>query len=408
MGGAFGGMAGTLGPEAHRAEYEVIAKEDRHVAGRVAVCAVAQTKFEPNKWRQRMQGLVWEVVKQVRDQVGIGFGVDGIEGAVTVSDDLFDARTISDNAITDVVGAHFLSEEKVASDGAQGLYYAAANILSGHHEVMLLVGHSKESQSASRNQITHLAFDPFFTRPVGLDYLQAAALQAQAYMNRSGVTEQQLAEVVAHSRAWAAKNPYAQEQAPLTVEEVLASPYVADPIREKFMYPVSDGAVAMIIASEKRAKELTDKPVWITGVGNCYDTFFLGERELGGNFALERAAQRAYRMAGVTDAATAFDVAEITTHYVHQAPQYAEGLGLCTDGAAWLTDGGLDKHRVNRSGGMLAGNPLMLGGLARAAECVLQLRGEAEGRQVDGAKRALAHGQAGPAGQLQTVLVFEN
>ncbi len=375
---------------------------------RVAICAVAQTKFEPNKWRQRMQGLVWEVVKQVRDQVGIGFGVNEIEGAVTVSDDLFDARTISDNAVTDVVGAHMLSEEKVAADGAQGVYYAAANILSGHHDVMLLVGHSKESQGASRNQITHLAFDPFYTRPVGLDYLAAAAFQAQAYMGRSGVTEEQLADVVVHSRAWAAKNPYAQEQAVLTQAEVLASSYLADPIREKFMYPVSDGAVAMILASEERAKELTDKPVWITGVGNCYDSFYLGERDLGGNFALGKAAERAYRMAGVADAKTAFDVIEMTNHYAHQAPQYAEGLGLCSDGAAWLASGGLDAHHVNRSGGMLAGNPLMLGGLARAAECVLQLRGEAGERQVAGAKRALAHGQTGPAGQLQTVLVFEN
>jgi acetyl-CoA C-acetyltransferase len=287
----------------------------------VAICAVAQTKFEPNKWRQRMQGLVWEVVKQVRDQVGIGFGVNEIEGAVTVSDDLFDARTISDNAVTDVVGAHMLSEEKVAADGAQGVYYAAANILSGHHDVMLLVGHSKESQGASRNQITHLAFDPFYTRPVGLDYLAAAAFQAQAYMGRSGVTEEQLADVVVHSRAWAAKNPYAQEQAVLTQAEVLASSYLADPIREKFMYPVSDGAVAMILASEERAKELTDKPVWITGVGNCYDSFYLGERDLGGNFALGKAAERAYRMAGVADAKTAFDVIEMTNHYAHQAPQ---------------------------------------------------------------------------------------
>jgi len=383
-------------------------ERELNMSNRVAIVAVAQTKFEPNKWRQRMQGLVWEVVKQVRDQVGLGFGTDGIEGAVTVSDDLFDARSISDNAITDVVGAHFLSEEKGAADGAQGVYYAAANILSGHHDVMLLVGHSKESQGESRNQITHLAFDPFYTRPVGLDYLQAAALQAQAYMNRSGITEHQLAEVVAHSRQWAAKNPHAQEQAPLTVDEILASPYIADPIREKFMYPVSDGAVAMIVASEKRAMELTDKPVWITGLGNCYDTFFLGDRDLGGNFNLQKSAERAYRMAGVSNAASAFDVAEITTHYAHQMPQYAEGLGLCASGAEWLSGGGLEQHHVNRSGGMLAGNPLMLGGLARAAECVLQLRGEAGERQVPNAKRALAHGQTGPAGQLQTVLVFEN
>jgi acetyl-CoA C-acetyltransferase len=353
--------------------------------------------------------LVWEVVKQVKEQVGLDFSTDGIEAAITVSDDLFDARTISDNAITDAAGAHFLSEEKVASDGAQGVYYAAANILSGHHDVVLLVGHCKESQSASRNMITHVAFDPFFTRPVGLDYLAAAGLQAQAYMHKSGVTEEQLAEVVVRSREWAAKNPHAQEQDPLTKEEVLVSAYLADPIREKFMYPVSDGAVAMILASEERAKELTDKPIWITGLGNCYDTFYLGERDLGGNFSLGRAACRAYGMAGIKDSKSAFDVVELSEQYAHHMPQWAEGLGLCNagDGAKWLAAGGPEKQNVNRSGGMLAGNPMMISGLVRTAECVLQLRGDAGDRQVSGAKRALAQGCCGPAGQLQSVVVLE-
>ena len=380
------------------------------MAKRVAICAVAQTKFEPNKWQQRMQGLVWEVVKDVRDQVGIPFGPDGIEAAITCSDDLFDARTISDNAITDVVGAHYQGEEKCPGDGSQAVYYAASNILSGHHDVVLCVGHSKESQGASRNQVTHLAFDPFFTRPVGLDYVAAAGMQARAYMANSGVTDEHLADVVVHSREWAAKNPFALDQQPVTKEEVLASPLVADPIREKHIYPVSDGAVAFIIASEQRAKDLCDNPVWITGLGNCYDTFYLGERDLGGNFSLDRAAERAYKMAGITDVASQVDVVEIADQYAHHVPQVAEGLGLCEagGGGAWLDAGGLEKNKVNRSGGMLAGNPLMLGGMTRVAECALQLRGEAGDRQVDGAKRAVAQGATGPAGQLQTVVVLEN
>ena len=380
------------------------------MARRVAICAVAQTKFETDKWDVRVQGMVWEVVDQVRKQAGLDFGQGGIEAAVTVSDDVFDARTISDGAITDVVGAHYQSEEKVAADGAQGVYYATATVLSGHHDIVLLAGHCKESQPASRNQVTHLAFDPFYTRPVGLDYLAAAALQAQAYMARSGVTEEQLADLVVRSREWAAKNPVAQETQPLTREEVLAAPMLADPIRKSFMYPVSDGAVAMILANEERAGEITDKPVWVTGLGNCHDSFFLGERDLAGNFALERAAQRAYAMAGIDDPAAAFDVVEIADQYAHQLPQYAEGLGLCAagEGGQWLAEGGPDRQNVNRSGGMLAGNPLILGGLARAAEAVIQLRGEAGERQVPNAKRALAHGATGPAGQLQTAIVLEN
>jgi len=379
------------------------------VTSRVAICAVAQTKYEADKWDVRMQGMVWEVVKQVRAQTGLDFGDDGIEAAVTVSDDVFDARTISDSAVTDVVGAHFRGEEKVASDGAQGVYYAVATILSGKHDVVLLAGHCKESQAASRNMVTHLAFDPFFTRPVGLDYLAAAALQADAYMRKTGVTEDQLADVVVRSRQWAAKNPVARDATPLTRDDVLASPMLADPIRESFMYPITDGAVAMILASEERARDITDRPVWVTGLGNCYDSFFLGERDLAGNFALERAAARAYCMAGIKNPVTAFDVVELCDQCAHQMPQWAEGLGLCAagGGAVWLAEGGPDCHSVNRSGGMLAGNPLMLGGMARVAEAVLQLRGDAGARQAQGAKRALAHGCCGPAGQLQVAVVLE-
>ncbi len=375
---------------------------------RVGICAVAQTTFSPNRWEERVQGLVWDVVKSVKDAVGLGFEEGGIEASITVSDDLFDARTISDNAVTDVVGAHFRGEEKVAADGAQGVYYGVSTILSGHHDVVLLAGHCKESQAASRNQITHLAFDPFFTRPLGLDYLAAAALQAQAYLARSGVTEMQLADLVMRSRHWAARNPVAQEQSRITVEEILSAPMLADPIRASFMYPVSDGAIAMVLASEERARDLCDNPVWITGLGNSHDAFYLGERDLSRAKSLEEAAQRAYRMADIDTPGTAFDVVEIADQYAHQLPLYAEALGLCNDGAAWLREGGPDAQQVNHSGGMLAGNPLMLGGLARVAECVLQLQGKAGGRQVPQAHCAVAQGATGPAGQLQTVVVLEN
>ncbi len=377
---------------------------------RVAICAVAQTRFERNKWDTRMQGMLWEVVKAVREQTGLSYGPGEIEGTVTVSDDVFDARTISDAGITDVVGAHFQGEEKVAADGSQGVYYATSAVLSGHHDIVLLAGHCKESQSASRNMVSHLAFDPFFTRPVGLDYMAAAALQAQAYMARSGVTNEHLADIAMRSREWAAKNAAVEDRLPITREEALDSPMVADPIRKAFRYPVTDGAVAMILASEERAKELTDKPVWVAGLGNCQDGFYLGERDLAGTDILGAAAKKAYAMAGVDKPASAFDVVEISDPYAHQLPLNAEGLGLSNgqSGAAWLDGGGPDTQCVNRSGGMLAGNPLMLGGMARVLEGVLQLRGEAGDRQVPDAHRAVAQGATGPAGQLQTVVVLEN
>ncbi len=380
------------------------------MAKRVAICAVAQTKFESNMWYKRFQEMCFDVVEPILKATGVTWDEEnGIRNIVTCSDDVFDARTISDNAITDAVGAHYRGEEKMAQDGINGIGYALACILSGHDEIVLVVGHCKESQSESRNMCTNLAFDPFYYRPLGLDYQSAAALQARAYAAKSGITEEQLAKVVVNSRKNAARNPVANARDAVTIEQVIKSPMLCDPIRELHSYPVSDGAVAFLLADEERCLEFTDKPVWITGFSNNIDSYFFGDKDFCANVPLKRAAAKAFKMAGIKDPKKAFDLAEINDPFAYQLPLWAEGLGLCDEsaGGRWIDDGGLEKMNVNLSGGMLAGNPIMIGGMARAAEAVLQLRGEAEGRQVTDPKRALAHGTTGPAGQHQAVLVLE-
>jgi acetyl-CoA C-acetyltransferase len=164
----------------------------------------------------------------------------------------------------------------------------------------------------------------------------------------------------------------------------------------------------MVLAVEDVAKKITKKPIWITGVGNCMDSFFLGDRDLISNFALKKSIERAFKRAGIRDP-RAMDVIEICDQYAYQQPLWAEGLGLCEpgQGGKWIDAGGPEKDHVNFSGGMLAGNPLMIGGLVRAAEAVLQLRGEAGGNQIDGAKTALAHGVMGPAGQFHSVVTLK-
>ena len=372
------------------------------MARRVGICAVAQTTYEPDKWTERFQGMALEVLESIQAQTGVDFSPDkGIGMSISVSDDIFDARTISDNAMTDVLGAHFGCEEKVAQEGIQAIYYGLAAIQSGHQDVVLIVGHCKESQCASRNMVTHVAFDPFFTRPVGLDFLAAAGLQAQAFMDRTGLTEKQLAEVVVRARENARRNDRLPGVEAVTAEQVMASPLLADPLRELHAYPVSDGAVGLLLAAEERVKEFTDTPVWITGVGNCMDSFFLGDRDLSTSFALQQAAKRAYRRAGIEDPRNAFDVVEVSDLYAYQQPMWLEGLGI-GDGAG----GRRPRPAVNPSGGTLAGNPMILGGLVRAAEASLQLMGKANGHQIDDAATALAHGVMGPAGQFHSVVTL--
>ena len=380
------------------------------MANRVAICAMAQIKNEPDIWYELFQGMLLDCLEPILQRTGLTFDMDrGIRNIVTCSDDVFDARTISDNGMTDVVGAHYRGEEKIAQDGLNGLGYAMACILSGHDEVVLFMGHCKESQPESRHMCTNLAYDPFYCRPVGMDFLNANAFQARAYMAKSGVTDGHLAEIVVRSRQNAARNPYARENEKVTKQDVVNSPYLADPIRELHAYPVTDWAVGMLLCCERRAREFTDRPVWITGFGNCMDRYFVGDRDLTSNFSLKKACERAYTMAGVKDPKREFDVVELNDAYAHQLPMLAEGVGLAEEGKGgkWIESGGPAKHNVNLSGGMLNGNPIMLGGVARAVEGFLQLRGEAGERQVDGARKALAHGTTGGACQHQTVLILE-
>jgi len=377
---------------------------------RVAICAVAQIRNEPDIWERRFQGMLLDCLEPILEGTGVTFDMDkGIRNVLTCSDDVFDARTISDNGMTDVVGAHYRGEEKIAQDALNGLGYAMACILSGHDDLILYMGHCKESQPESRNMCTNLAYDPFFCRPLGLDFLNVNALQARAYMAASGVTEAHLARVVARARAHAARNPFARENPRVTEEEVAASPLLADPLRELHVYPVTDWAFGMLLCCQERAHEFTDNPVWITGFGNSMDRYFVGDLDLTANLALKKAAERAYRMAGIRDPRAELDVVEINDACAHQLPMTAEGLGLVEAGraGAWIQEGGPDRQHVNLSGGMLNGNPIMLGGAARAVEAVLQLRGEAGERQVPGARKALAHGSTGGAGQHQTVVILE-
>jgi acetyl-CoA C-acetyltransferase len=377
---------------------------------RVAIVAVAQTKYHPNRVDVNEEELAYEAIKQVLQETGVS--LSEIDSSVTCSQDFWDGRTISSMNIQHVVGAHLGHEDKVAEDGINAVYAAMGHILSGHHEIALLEAHTKESQT-DKSLIENAAFDAILMRQLGLDFTSAAALQARRYMYKYGITPEQYARVVVRNRSNAKNNPYAQEPLDLTVDDVLGSRMLVSPIRLLDAKPISDGACAMIIASEEKAKKLTKKPVWILGASNCYETHYLGDRDLADCDALVTAAKKAYSMAGIKNPLNGIDVAEISTEYSYQEPLWLEGLGFCGRGEGGrlvesntIKMGG--KLPVNPSGGVLPGNPNGVAGMARVAEAVLQLRGEAGDRQVKDAKIALAHGYTGICGQHQAVMILGN
>jgi acetyl-CoA C-acetyltransferase len=382
------------------------------VASRVGVIAVAQTKYSDLRQDVGFGELAYEVVHQVLEETGLRFTEDGtgIDATVTSSHDQWSGRTISQLDVEDVVGGHYGTEEKVVGDGAQAVAYGAMQILGGDHSCVLVMSYCMESITEGPI-IENIGFDPLYQRLLGLDFVSAGALQAQRYMHRFGITTEELAKVVVKNRGNAANNPYAQEPLELTVEDVLKSRMLAYPLRELDAKPISDGAVALVLASEERAGKLTDRPVWITGIGSCYEAHYLGNRDLADCDALTAAAKRAYKMAKIADPVKELDLAEISEHYSYQELLWSEGLGFCEKGEGGsLINRGLTEMRgelpINASGGVLSGVPATVAGATRVAEAVLQLRGEAGSHQVERATVALAHGTTGACGQHHCVLIL--
>lgn len=380
------------------------------MAERVGIVAVGQTKYHPDRSDVNEEELAYEAIKQVLETTGLT--LSDIDSAVTCSQDFWDGRTISSMNIQHVVGAHLGHEDKVAEDGLNAVYVGMSQVLSGHQDIILVVAHTKESQ-ADKSLVENAAFDPALMRQLGLDFISAAAMQAKRYMYKYGITPQQCAKVAVKNRGNAKNNPFAQEPLDITVEDVLSSKTLSSPIKRLDTKPISDGACAMILAPEAKAKKLTKKPVWILGASNCYETHYLGDRDLANCDALVKAAKKAYSMADIKNPLKQIDVAEISEEYTYQELLWLEGLGFCGPGEGGkLVDRGVTKMGgklpVNPSGGVLSGNPVGVAGMTRVAEAVLQLRGEAGDRQVKGAQIALAHGVTGICGQHQGVMILGN
>jgi len=379
---------------------------------RAGIVAAAQTQFgEYPQWRPHE--LTYLVVEEVLKKAGLPFR-DGYDHIVTCSSDHWDGKTLSDIEHGEMAGAHLgPGEEKVAMDGANAVLMGSIKVLSGHADVVLVTAACKEKDVLDPSVIENFAFDATYQQLIGLDFTQAAALQAVSFMHKYGLRREDFAEVVVRSRKKAKTNPFMFAKEEVSLDQVLRSEMLACPISSLEKKPACDGACALILAGEKRAKELTEKPVWIKGIGSCYDSHNLGDRDLAEPEALFRASKDAYRMAGINDPQREIDLCEISDHYSYQLLLWTEGLGLCERGksAKLLRSGGMDPkggRPVNPSGGLLGGVPRYVAGANRVIEAFLRLRGEvAESTGSKTPRMALAHGTHGPAGQHHCVLILE-
>jgi acetyl-CoA C-acetyltransferase len=284
-------------------------------------------------------------------------------------------------------------------------------IMSGYYDTVLVTALVKGSENPDNDPITSFYGDPFYLRPLGINESSVAALQMRQYLERYRVTEEQCAKVVVKNLGNALRNPCADRKRRISIEDVMRSERVYDPLKALECAPKSDGVVAVLLASESRAKKLTKKPVWLAGYGCSMDHFNPGDRNLL-NGHLRIAAEKAYRAAGIRDPRKRIHVAEVCEPYAFQELLWCEQLGFCNEGkGGHMIDSGMTEMDgelpVNPSGGVLATNPYPARGLYRIAEAALQVKGEAGEHQVGRkVKTALAHSTHGFGGQCHSVVIL--
>jgi acetyl-CoA C-acetyltransferase/acetyl-CoA acyltransferase len=286
--------------------------------------------------------------------------------------------------------------------------HAVMEVGAGISDVVLVGGAERVLNVPTEDSTEYFAYasDATWEQSLGLTFPGVFALVARAHMQKHGTTEEQMAAVAVKNHRHGALNPKAQFQKEITLETVMKSPRIADPLKLYDCCPFTDGGAAIVLASEEIARK-SKRSVWVLGSAAASDSMLLHDkRDLSRVLATERAAAAAYAQAGLGPAD--IDVVELHDCFTIAEIVATEGLGLFeagTGGVAaekgWTSLGG--KIPVNTSGGLKAkGHPIGATGAAQIAEVVTQLRGEAGPRQVDGARKGLTHTLGG---NTATVLV---
>lgn len=303
----------------------------------------------------------------------IGFWCSG-------SSDYLAGRAFSFISAIDAIGAFPpIAESHVEMDAAWALYEAWVKIRTGEVDTALVYGFGKSSAGNLRRTLA-LQLDPYTVAPLWPDSVGLAGLQARFGIDGGQWSERAMAEVTVRSRQVALSNPNAQLSGTVTVDDLLAAPYLADPLRAHDCAPITDGASAIVLACAERATELCEHPAWITGIEHRIDSPNFGARDLTTSPSVVAAA-RAANTDGVT-------VAELHAPFTHQELLLRKAIGLGED------------VNVNPSGGVLCGNPMFAAGLSRIGEAANRIHSAA-------AQRVLGHATSGQLLQQNLICVME-
>jgi acetyl-CoA C-acetyltransferase len=394
----------------------------------VVVVGGGLTKFAAERVDASVRDLVVEAVLLAVEDAGVD--LRQVEhGLTSYESDHFNRQMTLGAILHDHLGLIPKPNLRVEGGGATGalaLRTAYAYLKSGLCDSIIVYGgetNGKSVTSATAQQLFALSSDADWEMMVGGTYTAYYAAMIREHMRLYGTTERQFAHIAVKNRGNARYNPIAQKPMTLTIDDVLNSAPVAEPYKLLDCSLLSDGAAAVILATEAWAAghstQWGERPaVHFRATGCGTDTMRLGDRPFPypglAHFRGKReAARQAYKMAGLTDPFRQIDVAELYDSYSGVELQAYEDLGFCEYGQAGprAESGRFDlggELPVNPSGGLLGrGAPVGATGLAQAIEIMLQLRGEADPRrQVPQARRGLTDTHAG-TGTHCVVNIFE-
>ena len=320
----------------------------------------------------------------------------------------------------DAVGARNKRFMRINTGGATGISSVITgwtHIAAGECDVVLVAGADKVGESGDSQTILNKIWDPTYERALPLGTITMLAMSAVRAMHKYGLTEEDMARVTVKNRSNASKNPKAHLRKVVSMEEVLASRYISWPIKLLDACPQSSGGAAMVLASEKYIKDNKLDAVWISGVGHCSESYYMGDRmgnkvmaDHADAHALGRSFERSYKMSGITNPAKQVHVAELYAPFSNTEFHSIEAAGLAELGesVAQVRDGRFSlggEIPVNPSGGVLCTNAIAVTAMVRVIEVAQQVRGTAGAHQVKGARVGIASGNGGDHQFFGTMVV---
>jgi acetyl-CoA C-acetyltransferase len=377
----------------------------------VAIVGIGCTKFG-EMWDKSFRDLFIEAGLMALEDAGMsGAQVEALYGG-NMSSGIFIEQEHVGALIADYSGLISNSVpstrvEAACASGGLALRSGVIAVASEYHDIVISAGIEKMTDVGPEKAMDALAAaaDREWEAAVGATFPGLYAMMARAHMHEFGTTREQLAQVAVKNHYHGSMNPKAQFRNRITIDAVISSPLVADPLRLFDCSPITDGAAAVILVPAERAREFTDTPIYVKAAAQASDTISLHDRRsLTSIDATRIAADRAFNTArlqrsniDVAEVHDCFTIAEIMA--IEDLAFFEKGRGGPATLAGETAIGG--KIPINTSGGLKAcGHPVGATGIKQAVEIVEQLRGDAGKRQVDGAEVGLTHNVGGTGGTV--------